>query len=210
MLQQSTFREASRVALSSLLLTLGALFILYLVLLIEEEWLPDPYEWFRTGSQYVKQHPRSIGAFFIGELLIAQGLAWGAAAWLGRHDRADIRQGDIWHKVFSVDVPPNRHVQVLVLTGNAEYRGILGGYTVNADFTNRELELQEPIMYRLPHWDEARPLPEPYERVVIPASAIKELWAHHRIEMEPPRSLWKRALARIGSRWPGNARLLRR
>jgi Family of unknown function (DUF6338) len=194
MLQQSTFREASRVALSSLLLTLGALAILYVVQRVATGWLPDPYEWYRVGSDYASQHPRETGIFFVGELLIAQALAWVAAGWLGRNDRADIRQGDIWHKAFAADVPPDRDVQVLVLTENAEYRGILSGYTVNADFSNRELELQEPIKYRLPHWKESQLLPEPYERVIIPASAIKELWAHSRIEKEPSASTRMRML----------------
>lgn len=191
-LEDTPFREASRVALWSLLLTVGSLLILGLLRWLVPSIIADPWQWLEHGRAYVKDHPRRVGLTLLLQLLLAQGLAWLVAAWAGRHERATIRQGDIWHKVFAIDVPPDRRVQAVVLTKNAEYRGIVAGYTTNADLTNRELQLIEPITFRLRHEPTPRPLPEPFDQVVIAASAIEELWLHHRISVEIPLSWWDR------------------
>jgi Family of unknown function (DUF6338) len=193
-LQQSTFREASRVALWSLVFTTAAVAVLALARFALPRLLPDPSAWLAEKG-YAKQHGGAVGTFIVLEVTLAQVMAWGTAAVVGRHDRSRIRQGDIWHKVFAADVPRNREVQAVILTDNAEYRGTIVGYTVNADVSNRELELQHVTFRMRRGGEEARWLPEPFDRVVIASTAIQEMWLHYRNEIEPGPSWWRRMMA---------------
>lgn len=193
-LQQSVFREASRVALWSLILTTLAVTALVLSrLALPQLFLPDPQAWW-SDQAYAKQHFGSVGTFIIAEVILAQVLAWIVASMVGRSERGRIHQGDIWHKVFAADVPHDREVQALILTKNAEYRGTVAGYTVNTDTSSRELELRH-VTFRMRHgMNEAKYLPEPFDRIVVASTAIEEMWLHYRNEIEPVPS-WKGSLA---------------
>jgi hypothetical protein len=192
-LQESAFREASRVALWSLIFTTAAVSALSLIRLAVPQYLPNLRTWL-TDQEYAKAHLSSIGAFIVLEVALSQIMAWIVAGAIGRHDRGRIHQGDIWHKVFAADVPRNREVQALILTRNAEYRGTVVGYTVNADTSNREVELMHAT-FRMRHEQETKYLPEPFDRVVVASTAIEEMWLHYRNETEASPSWWERLVA---------------
>jgi hypothetical protein len=198
-LQTSAFREAARIALWSLIFTIPAVVVLALLRPAFPNRLPDVLAWLVQGESYSDRFPSQVVTFLLAEIVVAQVLAIVAATLVGRHDRGVIRQGDIWHKVFAADCPPDREVQAMILTAKAEYRGTVVGYTTNADRDKRELELQN-VHWRPNDATEMRPLPEPFDRVVIAATAILELWVNYRTEIEPPPSWWQQWKARRAHR----------
>jgi len=202
--EDSTFREASRVALWSLLFTMAALVVLALARPALSQLLPDPRAWL-ADQDYARHNPTRVGWFIVLEVALAQFMAWTLAVVAGRHAHGRIYQGDLWHKAFAADVPKGRLVQALVLTDNAEYRGTVVGFTVNADVNNRELELRD-VTVRQRHEQQPRLLPAPFDRVVIASTAIRELWLHYRVEMEPSQTWWKRLTARLQRRIPAALR----
>ena len=74
-LEQSPFREASRVALASLLFSLLAL----LALAALRTWLPasmpDAGRWLRQGGRYFAANYRLVASFLLAELALAVTLA---------------------------------------------------------------------------------------------------------------------------------------
>lgn len=70
-IEETAFREASRIALASLLLTLSALATLAIVSHFSSWLFADPREWFRRGNAYVHENFGLVGRSMLLHLAIA-------------------------------------------------------------------------------------------------------------------------------------------
>lgn len=145
-LEETTFREASRTAFTSLLFTGGAVALLALVRTVWPSLLPDPGRWLRENSAYVESHYRLIAAFFLVEVVLALALALLADTVLRRRASGQIVPGGIWYQVLRVDRPQGTLPWVsLELADKTRLAGFLSYYTASEKLENREIALKHNV-----------------------------------------------------------------
>jgi hypothetical protein len=175
--QQTVFREASVVALTSLLFSMAATGSLAAARLAPAgaKVLPDPARWLREGHRYAAANLGRIAGFFIAELVIAVSLAWLAELITGRRLPAVLRYSSLWFRAFREEAPPGTSVFArITVSGGTEYYGSIGNYTAgNVPLNERELELATPMFMRLTGETDPRPLPEAWSRLLIPGGVIE-------------------------------------
>jgi hypothetical protein len=182
----SPFREASVVALTSLLFSGAAVAVLAVARAAWPDWLPDPGRWLRDGSGYLNEHYRLVARGALLALGLSLLLAFAAhraldaAATTGRWRRATatvlgkgrrLEAVSVWFRLFHVDYRRGEHVYVTVETTTGDvYTGYVVAYTVDDKAPHeRELVLGPPLTLRRD--GEELPL-APWQRVVLPGSQI--------------------------------------
>ncbi len=179
-LVQSPFREASRITLASLGISLLALLLLAALRASAPASMPDPGRWLREGSRYVLANYQLIVGFFLAELALAAGLAVGAARLLVRGQPATIRQVSAWYSAFRVQRPHGATVFVRVLMADGvEYYGVVVGYTTDYQLADRELQLASPLYRRLPGEHAPSQIRSPWSRIIVPGTAIHGIWVSY-------------------------------
>ncbi len=176
--EETAFREASRIALASLLLSVGAV----LVLVVVGRWiptlLPDVRSWLRNSRNYLPDHFGVVSRFLLLELGVALLLAVLADLALGVRRRSTIRPLSAWYRVFRAELPHGGQPFVRVrVDDGTEYCGVLAAYSPDYALADRELVLASPLTLRRP--DEPSPTPladPPWKRVVIRGPAVQDLW----------------------------------
>jgi hypothetical protein len=172
---ETAFREASRVALTSLVFTLAALAVLSAVRTVWPSRMPDPRRWLELGSRYVGENYRLIAFGLALEVGIACGLAVlsdVAMRWFGL-GRADIRPGSIWYRVLRDDRPKDATVWVnMRLTDGTRIVGYLLHYTPGEKVEDREIALTGRfIEVALPGKDYA-PLGKSFDALMVAGDRI--------------------------------------
>jgi uncharacterized protein DUF6338 len=149
-LEETAFREASRIALTSLVFTVLAISVLSVVRLIWQSALLDPADWLSNGMTYVAAHPGLMGRSLVLELLLAIGLAVATDWYLRRSAPGQIVGGSIWFQTFRRRRPEGTTPWVHVkLDDETELWGYVGDYTSDPDLAKRELTLTGPkLRYR--------------------------------------------------------------
>jgi hypothetical protein len=130
---ESAFREAARIALTSLVFTSSSLAVLAIVRALEPRWLPDPGEWLRRGDAYLEDHYALVMVGLLLQVAVACCLA-GLTHWALRRwgmGRADIRPGSVWYQVLRQDRPESKDLVWLHLrlTDGTRAVGALRHYT---------------------------------------------------------------------------------
>lgn len=174
--EASTFREISRVALSSLAFSAAAVVILGLLQSWRDDLFVNPGDWLQQGNGYLKQHPTLIAISFCVELAIACGTATVAhfVLFLFGRGKGSISNENSWFEALRADVPkgalPWVHVK---LKDGVSFFGYCRSYTPAGKPDEREIALEGINMVRVdgPGGGEAR-IGEKWERVVIPGSQI--------------------------------------
>lgn len=139
---ETAFREASRIALASILFDVAALAALAIVRIIQPSWMPDPGRWLTHPATYVRDHYALITWAALGELALALGFAT-LVDRLRRRRSGDMRPGGIWFQLFRADRPDNTVPWVsLRLTDGAEIAGFLSYYVPADDPASREIALR--------------------------------------------------------------------
>lgn len=140
-LTDTAFREASRIALTSLVFSVGA----FLVLVALDGWwhvLPDVDLWVRTGNAYLREQYRVVATACLAQLVTACVLAALAnrVLTLSGRGRAEIRHGSVWYHVLREDRPPNAVVWLQArLTDGTIVTGYLRHYTPGDKLEDREI-----------------------------------------------------------------------
>lgn len=139
---ETAFREASRIALASVVFDLAAMGVLAIVRVIQPAWMPDPRLWLADPAAYLRGHYVLITWAALAGLLLALGFATLAdqlrPSWGG-----DIRPGGIWFQLFRVDRPDHTVPWVsLRLTDGVEIAGFLAYYVPADDPALREIALR--------------------------------------------------------------------
>jgi hypothetical protein len=144
-IEETAFREASRVALTSLAFTLSALALLAVVRARRPELMPDPGAWLKQGHRYVNEHYRLIARTFLIEISIAAGLALLTDWLLAGTARGRIVPGSLWFHLLRMQRPDNTvpwlHAR---LKDETEFWGYLGDYTPEEKLENREISIVGP------------------------------------------------------------------
>ncbi|MEV8440749.1 DUF6338 family protein [Actinosynnema sp. NPDC051121] len=192
--KESSFREASRVALGSLVFTLSASVLLIAVgaavravsgvhVVVDLERLVS------DGAAYVRAHPALVTTSVLAELVLACALAALLDLLLARRrsEIASVQQQTAWHQVFRRDRPPGSVPWVHVhLVDGTSFFGFLRSHTASGVPEEREIVLEGVSMTYLgkpldgdeSHVEDV--IGERWARVVIPATQIKYLRIQYR------------------------------
>lgn len=155
-IEETAFREASRIALTSTLFSLGALVVLALFRVLGATWLADPGQWLTGGQAYVATN---LGAV-VGSLLMFVAVALGLSLltdWIFRRSAPGrIVPGSIWFSLFRQHRPEGATpwVHLRLKEDGTELWGFVGDYTPDQRLDHRELVLEQPrLQYRRPGAD---------------------------------------------------------
>jgi hypothetical protein len=146
---ETTFRELSRVALTSLIFTFASLALLVCLRLAWPGPLVDPHAWATRGQSYVSNHLGPV-AFTVGlEVILACLLAATAAEALSRRSPARISPFGVWYKVLRDERPDGTRPWItLHLTDGTELTGLLRHYTESEILERQEIAIGGPHMIR--------------------------------------------------------------
>ena len=139
---ESALREASRIALTSLLFT--AVSLAFLVWL--NGWwsaLPNIQLWLGSGRAYLRENYLSVSLFLTLEVVIACLLAFISERLTRGAVQGELSPDSVWWKVFRGDFPTSaERVSLWVTTENGtQFRGALRHYTPETALANREMAL---------------------------------------------------------------------
>ena len=146
-IEETTFREASRVALTSLAFTSWAVLLLAVAKLVAPGAVVDPGQWLRSGREYAAAHPTLVASTIFVEVALACLLVVLADRALGRRTKGHIVNGSIWFQLFRQRRPANSTAWVHArLTDSSEIWGYVGDYTPGEQLDNRELAIVGPAL----------------------------------------------------------------
>jgi Family of unknown function (DUF6338) len=170
-IEASTFREASRVALTSLVFTTVSLLVLIALASIFPSLL-DLDGWIDGGDRYVKEHYRVFGGAVVAQLVISCGLAVGASAVINGGLRVRNRPVSAWYRTLYEKAPADTIPFLTVaLNDGTRYSGRLVRSSIDHKIADRELVIGPPILYQ--HSPDADPVPlEELEALILQATSI--------------------------------------
>lgn len=148
--EETAFREASRIALTSLVFTLGAGAVLVLAHLAGASFVADLAEWLRRGNAYALDNLGLVSFTMLLQVSLALALAV-LADWLFRRSApGHVVPGSIWFQLFRNRRPDGATPWVHLRLGDeTEIWGYADDYTPEQKLDNRELTLVGPgLQYR--------------------------------------------------------------
>jgi Family of unknown function (DUF6338) len=173
---ETAFREASRVALASLVFTLLSLLILFIGQLLAPKLLPDPAVWVESGKAYIKKNYQLIAIAALLQFALSCGLAATAAVIIGRSSAARINPYSLWYLALRGWVKPKQQpLAMVVLNNDTTIFGQVRGYSTENERDNRELILGPPLFYQEEGDEETTDLSTDWTYVLIPASSMRYL-----------------------------------
>jgi Family of unknown function (DUF6338) len=143
--QETTFRELSRVALTSLIFTVAAVALLLALRLAWPQSLIDPRAWLVYGQGYLKRHLAVVCFTFGLEVLVACLLALVSARFMSRERRGNMSPFGVWYHVLRRDRPAGtRPWLTLRLADGTEFAGLLRHYTESKVLDDQEIAIGGP------------------------------------------------------------------
>jgi hypothetical protein len=144
-IEETAFREASRIALTSLLFTAASLLLLVTVRHFRNSVVVDPVKWLRYGNRYVNDNLGLVAVTLLLELVIALSLAVLLDFLLRKSAPGRIVPGSIWFQLFRQGCPAGATPWLhLKLKDETEVWGFAGDYTPDQKLENRELTIFGP------------------------------------------------------------------
>lgn len=142
--EESAFREASRIALASAAFDVAALLIFAVVRLVAPGALLDPGKWLADPHAYIRDHYALVGVTIGAFVVLAVGVAAGTDRLLRRQAPGDIRPGGIWFQLFRVDRPEGTVPWLSIrLSDGTDVAGFLSYYVSAEEPANREIALKQ-------------------------------------------------------------------
>lgn len=170
---ETTFRELSRVALTSLIFTLASLALLACLRLARPGLLVDARAWLTHGQPYLANHLLVVSITLVLEVALACLLAFAAAEVLSRGSRAHISPYGIWYKVLRDERPDGTRPWIaLHLTDGTELTGLLRHYTESEVLERQEIAIGGPHMKRLSPGGEFSDIGENFDAAVVRGDQI--------------------------------------
>jgi hypothetical protein len=147
--EETTFRELSRVALTSLMFTFGSSVLLACLRLAWPGPFADPHAWVRRGQSYVDSHLSAVALSLTVEVALACALAFTAAEVMSRRSPARISPFGVWYKVLRDERPAGTRPWIMLhLTDGTELTGLLRHYTESEILERQEIAIGGPHMNR--------------------------------------------------------------
>jgi hypothetical protein len=175
--QETAFREASRVALGSLVFTLVSLLVLTAVQATGARLFVSPADWLTRGEAYAREHLTLIVVSVAVELALACALATGFEAFFARRrgEAATVQQRSAWAQALRTDRPEGSrawaHAQ---LENGTSFYGYVRSYTPSGPLAERELVLEGEAL-TCENDQGTKVIGEDWRRVVIPGAKITYL-----------------------------------
>jgi small nuclear ribonucleoprotein (snRNP)-like protein len=143
--EESAFREASRVALTSFAFTVAALVVVVLLQELTSGAFVDLSQWIERGNGYARRHPALIARTVLLEVFLACGFAMLTDFVQARVNRetGQISSGGLWFQSLRQDKPPDAASWVQVrLTDGTTFWGFVRGFTASETLADREIVLE--------------------------------------------------------------------
>lgn len=210
---ESAFREVSRVALSSLLLSLFAAAPVGLI----ASQLPLVMQAARAAEAGDVIWLSGEGAALLGvalaQLAVSCALAYGLHSFLKRfgHGQHIVPESQ-WSRVFRRDCPPGHDIYVRAkMNGGAVWTGRLLGFSPDLEVDHRELVLGQPMRMRGPDRkkDSLVEVPTDYQRVVLRGTEIASFTVQYELA-DPPNDAGTSRMEAWMSWWRSRPKLLKR
>jgi hypothetical protein len=144
--EETAFREASRIALASVGFNSAAGIVLIVVRLIYPSWIPDPHAWLLAPKPYLVGHYQLIAVAGLLQMILSVAFAV-ATDWIWRRNASgDIRPGGVWFSLFRTD-KPRRTLPWLSakLVDGTQVAGFLSCYVSSEDPARSELVLMHNV-----------------------------------------------------------------
>lgn len=189
-LEQSSFREGSRIALSSVVLTGVSIAVLASVRAVAPGLMPSAGQWLGAPHSYVTAHYRLIARTLVLEVGLASCMALIAARgllprqWRCSQSRPHSTISVVLHETATEpsSVP---FVQLRTVQGTL-FTGIVASHDASGPRNDRQIALRPPLSVHRPGADTASSLRWP--RLVLPVADIAEMHVTYvREEGEPHR-----------------------
>lgn len=149
-IEETAFREASRIALTSILFTSAAVVVVSGIRAVNSTWIIDPAQWLREGQAYPQNNLFLVAATLILVMAVSTLFALVVDWFFRRSVPGRIVPGSIWYSVFRHHRPEGAKPWVhLRLSDDTEVWGFAGDYTPDHSLENRELLVEGPkLQYR--------------------------------------------------------------
>lgn len=175
-LEESSFREASRVALTSAVFTTVSLLSVAGISSGQPSWFVDARKWLKSGQPYVTNHPGLV-AWTVTAVVTLACLYALLADWLWTRilprQRPRIHKTDAWFQLFRGDVPKGKIAWVhLKCTDGTLIWGHLSLVTLNKSTDDTQIVLRGPELTVQAAGSAAPKTETTWDRVSVRASAV--------------------------------------
>jgi hypothetical protein len=144
-LEETGFREASRVALTSLVFTTSSVGLLAAVSKVEPRALVDAPAWATTKDAYVEAHLWLTARSVVYEVLLACALATFAAWVLRRQDNGEHVRTSVWYLALTRDKPADKAAWVVAeFHDGTRVWGYIHFFTTDLSLADREISFMGP------------------------------------------------------------------
>ena len=175
-LDERAFREASRIALTSAVLTTMSLSTLALLSLSKPEWFADAREWLTNGQSYVVANEALVARTVLFVVVLAciyAVLAHLIATFVASRQKTRIVKTDVWYQLFVEDVPSDRVPWVFLrMKDGTRLWGHVDFFTVGKPIAGREMSLKGPKLGVKDPAADAIKTEEYWRRISVRASEI--------------------------------------
>jgi hypothetical protein len=143
--EETAFREASRIGLSSMLFSGTALVVVGVARAAGADWVVDPAAWLRGGNTYAADNLDDVARTVIAVVLTALTFALLADVAFSGRGGGRIVTSSIWFVLFRRSRPDKTTPWVHIrLKDKTEVWGYAGPYITDAKLENRELIVEQP------------------------------------------------------------------
>jgi hypothetical protein len=204
-LEETSFREASRVALTSAVLTTAAILTIALVSRLQPAWVVDVDTWIEQGTSYLGSNTTLVAWTVVATVTLAcvyALVAHVAANVLGSRSKTRIENTDVWYQLLVEDVPKGQVPWVAIKTEKGTWIwGHVDFFTVGKSLDDREISLKGPEL-AIEESGDASPKTEHYwRRICVRASEIAIMKVTYEPKKEEPR---RRGTPRLAVRQPSD------
>jgi Family of unknown function (DUF6338) len=171
----TSFREASTIALASLIFTLISILLLAALRTNHSMVILDAPQWIKGGKNYLADHFSIVILSALLEVLIACSLAALSAWFITRKSTASMSNVGTWYQILRNERPPGTRPWVhLHLDDETDFWGYLRHYTTDDSADVREIVLGGNSLAWRRKNDEARsPIGGSWDSVCINADRIQ-------------------------------------
>jgi len=190
-LEETSFREASRIALTSAVLTTAAIMTVAALHLVQPTWFIDVQKWAAQGNAYLRANTALVAATVVTIVALAclyALLTSLVAERIAARSKTRVENSDVWYQLFVDDVPEGKVPWVLVQTGDGtRIWGHVDFFTTGRSLSDRELSLKGPELAVEPAGDWRVKTEDYWNRISVRASEIALLKVAYEPKVDRPR-----------------------